>query len=77
MDLLSLRSEACNSSMFVCSSKKQTFCLFILIEKLGDQTNKIYNESTKQNNNKLENNNRATLQTEMEFTLNEWGKFKL
>ena len=63
--------------MFVCSSKKQTFCLFILIEKLGDRTNKIYNESTKQNNNKLENNNRATLQTEMEFTLYEWGKFKL
>ena len=63
--------------MFVCSSKKQTFCLFILIEKLRDQTNKIYNESTKQNNNKLENNNRATLQTEMEFTLYEWGKFKL
>ena len=63
--------------MFVCSSKKQTFCLFILIEKLRDQTNKIYNESTKQNNNKLENSNRATLQTEMEFTLYEWGKFKL
>ena len=48
-----------------------------MIEKLGHQLNKIYNESTKQNNNKLENNNRATLQTEMEFTLNEWGKFKL
>ena len=63
--------------MFVCSSKKQTFCLFILIEKLRDQTNKIYNESTKQNNNKLENSDRATLQTEMEFTLYEWGKFKL
>ena len=53
------------------------FSLFIMIEKLGHQTNKIYNESTKQNNNKLENNNRATLQTEMEFTLYEWGKFKL
>ena len=48
-----------------------------MIEKLGHQTNKIYNESTKQNNNKLENNNRATLQTEMEFTLYEWCKFKL
>lgn len=48
-----------------------------MIEKLGHQTNKIYNESTKQNNNKLENNNKATLQTEMEFTLYEWGKFKL
>ena len=48
-----------------------------MIEKLGHQTNKMYNKSTKQNNNRLENNNGATLQTEMEFTLYEWGKFKL